>query len=113
MLLIIFTYSNEASCATAHEHRTLGKCNNTCICIVGTVDGRGYSGQQNYTICDACRLCHLILRTLKSVFDRFIELTTHGPESPYLATFVSTTMTTTELIALPLVHGHGVSTCTL
>ena len=35
-----------------------------CTCIVGMVDGRGYDGQQKYTISDACRPCHLILNCL-------------------------------------------------
>ena len=39
----------------------------TCICIVGTVDGRDYDGQLKYTICDTCRPYHSILSTLKPV----------------------------------------------
>ena len=34
------------------------------------VNGCGYNGQLNYTICDACRLCHLILSILKPIFGR-------------------------------------------
>ena len=32
----------------------------TCM---GMFDGRGYDGQQKYTISDACKLCHLIRRS--------------------------------------------------
>ena len=35
---------------------------------MGTVDGCGYDSQQIYTICDACRPCHLIVNILKPVF---------------------------------------------
>ena len=42
----------------------------TIMHAMGYVDGRGYNGQLNYTICDACRLCHLILSILKPIFWR-------------------------------------------
>ena len=42
--------------------------------IVGKLDGRGYDGQQKYTICDACKPCHSILSTLKPVFRRFRQI---------------------------------------
>ena len=29
-------------------------------CIVCTIVGHGYNGQQKYTICDACRPCHVL-----------------------------------------------------
>ena len=62
MLLSTFTCTYEASCA--HEHKT------PCMCIVGMVNGCGYDSQQKCIICDACRLCHLILDILKPVFSQ-------------------------------------------
>ena len=40
----------------------------SCTCNMGTVDGSGHDGQQKYTICDACKLCHLIQSALRPVF---------------------------------------------
>ena len=67
------------------------------------------------TICDVCRPCHSILRILRPVFvkfDRFIVLTTRSvakvTRSLNLAIFISMTMMTTQLIALPLAHARGV-----
>ena len=41
--------------------------------IVGTVDRRGYDGQQEDTICDACRACQVIWSsTLEPVFHWFL-----------------------------------------
>ena len=54
------TRTYKASCA--HEQKAHS------ICIVGTVNGCGYDDQQKYTICDACRLCHLILSILRPIF---------------------------------------------
>ena len=58
MLLTTITYTYEAS-----YHVVL-----LCICIVGTVKGCGYNGQHKYTICDTCRLCHLIHSIVRPVF---------------------------------------------
>ena len=75
---------------------------------MGTVDGRGYDGQQEYTICDAYMQCHSILTILKPVFfsmnstDSLCLQLAQVPRSPDLAIFVSTMTTTTEPITLPL-----------
>ena len=69
-----------------------------------------------YTICDVYRPCHSILSILRPVFaklDRFIVLTTRSvakkvTRSLNLAIFISMTMMTTQLIALPLAHACGV-----
>ena len=49
---------------------------------MGTVDGRGYDGQQEYTICDAYMQCHSILTILKpfffNEFNRFVVFTTRS-----------------------------------
>ena len=42
--------------------KTWSCCMHLLIVLVGTVYGCGYDGQQKFTICDACRLCHLILK---------------------------------------------------
>ena len=34
----------------------------------GCGHGHGYNGQQKYTVCDACRLCHSILSIQRPVF---------------------------------------------
>ena len=56
-MTFINTYMYEAiqSCAWAEI---------TCIMLstVGTEDVRGYDGQLKCTVCDACRLCHSILK---------------------------------------------------
>ena len=79
------------------------------------VDGHGYDGQLKYTICDACRSCHLILSILKPVClpnltDSLCLHLSQVPRSPDLAIFVSimTTMMTMMTITLPLVYAHRV-----
>ena len=44
------------------------------LCIVGTVDGRGYNDQLKHTICDTCRQCHLIRSILKPVFGQLRQI---------------------------------------
>ena len=79
---------------------------------VGTVNGRGYDGQQTAAICETHGTCRTFLSLLKSVF---LPISTYSlclhfsqmPRCPHLAILV-TTMTDnrwqTKLIALPLVH---------
>ena len=46
--------------------------------MMGTVDRRGYGGQQKDIICDACGLYPSIWCTLKPVFRQFIVLTSRS-----------------------------------
>ena len=57
--------------ANARAQTTMSAALAYIICIVGTVDGRGYNGQQKYTIFDVYTPCHLILIILKLVFTKF------------------------------------------
>ena len=49
-------------------------CKHWCICIVGMVDGCGCDGLLKYTICNVCRLCHLILSILKPVYRQLQQI---------------------------------------
>ena len=80
--------------------------------IVSMVDGCGYDGQQKFTICDACRLCHLILSIVKPNF-RWIQQTCCTYISlrvqylliwQYLCLWWHWTTTTTEVILLMYVR---------
>ena len=50
-----------------HEQKVHG-CVAVHACIVGTVDESSYNGQQKYSLCDACRLCHSIWNIERPVF---------------------------------------------
>ena len=70
--------------------------------VLGVVDGHGC---QKYTICNACRLCHLILSVLirEATFspismDLLCSQLAQVPRSPGLAIFVSIR---TELLTTP------------
>ena len=41
---------------------------------MGTVDGCGYDSQLKYTICEACRPCHMILSILRPVFHQLRQI---------------------------------------
>ena len=80
-----------------------------------------YDGQQKYTICDACRPCHSIQSTVRPIFrenstDLLCLWVAKVPRYRNLAilllTLTMTTMTTAELITLPLPHACTVNmTC--
>ena len=83
-----------------------------CMLIVGTVEGCGYDGQQNDTICDSCRPCHSIPKHSEaSVLPNSTNLSWLQVAScldvEIWRLFLLTT-TTTESITLPLVHVRGV-----
>ena len=50
-----------------HEQKVHGRVA-VHACIVGTVDESSYNGQQKYSLCDACRLCHSIWNIERPVF---------------------------------------------
>ena len=55
----------QTSCA--HEQGTWP----AVLMLVGTINGRGYDGQQNDVICDVCGPCQMIWSTFKLVFRWF------------------------------------------
>ena len=80
------------------------------LCIMGTVDGRGYH-KINALFVTLVGCCHLMI--LKPVFRQIRQICCSGAyRSPDLAIFVSTTTTTTmtimttELTALPCMQGN-------
>ena len=79
-------------------------------CIVGMVDGCGYDGQLEYTICDIHRPYHLILSILKPVLRQLRQISLHlridqVPRCQDLVILMVTTTTdrkTDRPITLPL-----------
>lgn len=86
-------YLHEVSCA--HEQKPYG-C--MCIVLVGTVNGGGYDGQQQYTsyLRQLYRSCHLIRRIPKPVFAKWTDLlrlrVAQMPRFWYLVIFLWTTV---------------------
>ena len=82
-------------------------------CVVGTVDRRGYGGQQKGTICDARGPYPSIWRTLKPVF-RQIRLICWAYESlryPHLeiCRFLCSQQQRHNWLLYPLAHARGVT----
>ena len=100
MLMTTFNFTKlcDRSIEASYAHAWAETTWCICMCIVGTVYVCGYNGQQNYTICDACRPYKHTEASffLPNLIDSLYLQLAQVPRGWDLVIFVTMTMTMTE-----------------